>query len=86
MSGVWLPVTHSGNEFSPFTLGHATLPKLVTMLQEPTFGIGPLIAQAVAAESESQDDHEDNNDAPNDHNPLNDMDNEWPPRQPLDPR
>ncbi|KAJ7726037.1 hypothetical protein DFH07DRAFT_970648 [Mycena maculata] len=61
MPGLWLPVvrkTRSGNEYSPFTLGRATFPKIIHALQEPAFDIGPLIAWAVAAKSEEQDDHE----------------------------
>ncbi|KAJ7736988.1 hypothetical protein DFH07DRAFT_966678 [Mycena maculata] len=65
MPGLWLPVvrkTRSGNEYSPFTLGCATFPKIIHVLQEPAFDIGPLIARAVAAESEEQDDHEGDDD------------------------
>ncbi|KAJ7770255.1 hypothetical protein DFH07DRAFT_768771 [Mycena maculata] len=98
MPVVWLPVTHSGTEFSPFSLRHATLPKIVTALQGPVFDI----AWAVTAEGEDQDDHEDDDDAPNEHyapneqdtpneqnaphecDPLN-VDDEWPLPQPLDP-
>ncbi|KAJ7735270.1 hypothetical protein DFH07DRAFT_780063 [Mycena maculata] len=63
MPGVWLPVTRSGKEYSPYQL-----PKFVTALRALAFDFAPLIARAVAAEGEDRDDREEDDDeAPNEH-------------------
>ncbi|KAJ7745014.1 hypothetical protein DFH07DRAFT_776918 [Mycena maculata] len=97
MPGVWLPVTHSGKEYSPYKL-----PKFVTAFQAPAFDFAPLIGK-------DQDNREDDDDAsneheapnehgapsehhapneqnaPNEHDPLNDVDDQWPLPPPIDP-
>jgi hypothetical protein len=64
---------------------NATTPLLVSALQAPSFDIAKLIARAVAAEHDDQEDREEDDEAEDTHHdPLNDVDEEWPPPDPLD--
>ncbi|KAJ6497928.1 hypothetical protein DFH09DRAFT_1336809 [Mycena vulgaris] len=56
-----LPFTRSGTELSAFSL-----PKVLSPLQAPDFDVAPLVALAVAAEHDDQEDHEEDDalDAP----------------------
>jgi hypothetical protein len=74
--------TRSGNEFSPYTLSDATMPPVVTALQGCGFDVAPLIARAIKAEHEDQEDCEEDDEHGD---PLNDIDEEWPPPPPSDP-
>ncbi|KAK7007336.1 hypothetical protein R3P38DRAFT_3597636 [Favolaschia claudopus] len=84
---IWYPFikkTRSDAEYSPLTLS-LTLPPLVKAFQASTFDYAPLVAQAVASESDNQEDHEDMDDIDEDwppRDPLNEIDEEWPPRTP----
>ncbi|KAK7013947.1 hypothetical protein R3P38DRAFT_2546007 [Favolaschia claudopus] len=82
---IWFPLTRktrSGAEYSPLSLPRLTLPPLLTAYQERTFDLAPLLARAVALESDDQEDREDADGVDDEwppHDPLNDVDEEWPP-------
>ncbi|KAF8179786.1 hypothetical protein K438DRAFT_1977147 [Mycena galopus ATCC 62051] len=83
---LWLPLarkTRSGAEFSAFSLPKdvATLPPVVAALQAPDFDVAPLVAKAVASESDSQADCDSEEDddvsdppAPDPWNDIDDVD------------
>jgi hypothetical protein len=59
----------------------------ITSLQGLNFDFGPLLSQAVAAESDEQEDVEPHNSLDNINeewppNPLNDINEDWPPQDP----
>ncbi|KAF8128080.1 hypothetical protein K438DRAFT_1789657 [Mycena galopus ATCC 62051] len=88
---LWLPLarkTRSGAEFSAFSLPKdvVTLSSVVAALQAPDFDVAPLVAKAVASESDSQADcdSEEDDDVPDlsAPDPWNDIDDVDPMSQP----
>ncbi|KAJ7894414.1 hypothetical protein B0H14DRAFT_2559198 [Mycena olivaceomarginata] len=72
--------TRSGTIFAAWT-------RSITSLQATDFDLGPLLSQAVAAESDEQEDsepHDGLNDIDEEWlpNPLNNIDEDWPPQDP----
>ncbi|KAF8178794.1 hypothetical protein K438DRAFT_1977629 [Mycena galopus ATCC 62051] len=86
---LWLPLarkTRSGAEFSAFSLpkDFAAMPQQVTALQERDLDVAPLLANAVACESEDQEDHEQDDDVgdfppPDPWDDIDDVDPSPPP-------